>query len=192
MSEPVYSFRLATPADAEALQAIYAPYIGTSITFECTCPSVEAFRERIEVRYRKYPFIVCEENGRPIGYAYASHLFTREAYDWAVELSVYFEQNHRGRGLGRRTYGKLLDLLALQGVRTAHGKVTFPNEKSDALHKALGFELIGVMKNVGFKLGQWRDVNHYEKLIGDFSCEPKPITPMCELDPAQVEAILQA
>lgn len=192
MSELVYTFRLATAADAEALQAIYAPYIETSITFECTCPSVEEFRKRIEERVCMYPFIVCEENGKPIGYAYASRLFAREAYAWAVELSVYFAQDFRGRGLGRVIYKKLLDLLTLQGVRSAHGKVTEPNEKSDKLHLAMGFHLVGVMDNVGFKLGQWRDVAHYEKLLGDFSCPPAPVVPITELDPEKVKAILEA
>ena len=184
MSELVYTFRLTTAADAEALQAIYAPYIETSITFECTCPSVEEFRKRIEERVCMYPFIVCEENGKPVGYAYASRLFAREAYAWAVELSVYFAQDFRGRGLGRVIYKKLLDLLTLQGVRSAHGKVTEPNEKSDKLHLA--------MDNVGFKLGQWRDVAHYEKLLGDFSCPPAPVVPITELDPEKVKAILEA
>lgn len=191
MTESSYVYRLATPADAEVLLAIYAPYVETSITFECTCPTVEEFRTRIEERYMLYPYIVCEYNGTPVGYAYASRLFAREAYDWSVELSVYMDMSHRGRGLGRAIYAKLLDLLAMQGVRTAHGKVTFPNEKSDRLHRDLGFELVGTMHNVGFKLGQWRDVNHYEKYIGNFEEAPKPVVPICELDAAQVAEVLE-
>lgn len=191
MNEPVYTYRLATTDDAEALQAIYAPYVDTSITFECICPTVEEFRKRIEERICVYPYIVCEEDGVPVGYAYASRLFTRQAYDWAVELSVYLSQDCRGRGLGRALYDRLLTLLEMQGVRSAHGKVTEPNEKSDKLHLSMGFRLVGVMDNVGFKLGQWRDVAHYEKLLGDFSCAPKPIKAIGDLDAEAVAAVLE-
>lgn len=191
MNEPVYTYRLATTDDAEALQAIYAPYVDTSITFECVCPTVDEFRRRIEERVSVYPYIVCEEDGVPVGYAYASRLFERQAYDWAVELSVYLARDCRGRGLGRALYERLLALLEMQGVRSAHGKVTEPNEKSDKLHLAMGFRLVGIMDNVGFKLGQWRDVAHYEKLMGDFSCAPAPITAIGELDAARVAAVLE-
>ena len=121
MSEPVFTFRLATPDDAEVLQAIYAPYVETTVTFEYVAPTVEEFRQRIVDRVSVYPYIVCEEDGVPVGYAYASRLYERAAYAWAVELSVYFAPNHRGRGMGRKIYDKMLSLLKLQGVRTVHG-----------------------------------------------------------------------
>lgn len=191
MSEPTYTFRLATPDDAEALQAIYAPYVETSITFELEAPSVEEFRRRIEERICIYPYIVVEEDGVPMGYAYASRLFARRAYDWAVELSVYLSRDCRGRGLGRALYTRMLTLLEMQGIRSAHGKVTEPNEASDKLHLSMGFRRVGFMDNVGFKLGKWRDVGHYEKLMGDFENAPEPVIPITELDPAKVEKILR-
>lgn len=113
MSEPVFTFRLATPDDAEVLQAIYAPYVETTVTFEYVAPTVEEFRQRIIDRVSVYPYIVCEEDGVPVGYAYASRLYERAAYAWAVELSVYFAPNHRGRGMGRKIYDKMLSLLKL-------------------------------------------------------------------------------
>lgn len=192
MSEPVFTFRLATPDDAEVLQAIYAPYVETTVTFEYVAPTVEEFRQRIIDRVSVYPYIVCEEDGVPVGYAYASRLYERAAYAWAVELSVYFAPNHRGRGMGRKIYDKILSLLKLQGVRTVHGKVTFPNPASDKLHNAMGFKLMATLENVGFKNGEWRSINHWEKQIGDFSCAPEPITPITELDPAKVQEILNA
>jgi L-amino acid N-acyltransferase YncA len=192
MSEPVFTFRLATPDDAEVLQAIYAPYVETTVTFEYVAPTVEEFRQRIIDRVSVYPYIVCEEDGVPVGYAYASRLYERAAYAWAVELSVYFAPNHRGRGMGRKIYDKMLSLLKLQGVRTVHGKVTFPNPASDKLHNAMGFKLMATLENVGFKNGEWRSINHWEKQIGDFSCAPEPITPITELDPAKVQEILNA
>lgn len=192
MSEPVFTFRLATPDDAEVLQAIYAPYVETTVTFEYVAPTVEEFRQRIIDRVSVYPYIVCEEDGVPVGYAYASRLYERAAYAWAVELSVYFAPNHRGRGMGRKIYDKMLSLLKLQGIRTVHGKVTFPTPASDKLHNAMGFKLMATLENVGFKNGEWRSINHWEKQIGDFSCAPEPITPITELDPAKVQEILNA
>ncbi len=193
MNDPVITFRLATPDDAEALHAIYEPYLATSITFECSVPTVEQFRGRIEERIKMYPYIVCEEDGVPAGYAYASRMFEREAYAWAVELSVYFRQDIRGRGLGRVIYGKLLELLDMQGVRSAHGKVTHPNEKSERLHVSMGFERVGTLKNVGYKLGEWRDVYWYEKQFDAHHDEDGnllPVTPFPELDPAAVQEVL--
>lgn len=185
-----FTYRLATPDDAAALQAIYAPYIDTSLTFECEIPSVEEFRRRIEERISLYPYIVAESNGTAAGYAYASRLFERAAYDWAVELSVYLDCSCRGHGLGHALYSRLLALLELQGIRSVHGKVTMPNPSSDKLHRNMGFRLVGIMEKVGFKLGQWRDVAHYEKLLGDFSETPQPITPVTKLDAKVVEGIL--
>ena len=192
MNEAVHTFRLATPDDAETLLKIYEPYIATTVTNETQVPALGEFRQRIVERDGMYPYIVCEEDGVPVGYAYASRLYERAAYAWAVELSVYFAPNHRGRGMGRKIYDKMLSLLKLQGVRTVHGKVTFPNPASDKLHNAMGFKLMATLENVGFKNGEWRSINHWEKQIGDFSCAPEPITPITELDPAKVQEILNA
>ncbi len=192
MPEPVYVFRLATPDDAAALQAIYAPYVETTVTFEYDVPTVEEFRRRIEDRVDMYPYIVCEEDGEPIGYAYASRLYERAAYAWAVELSVYFACDHRGRGMGAQIYAKLIELLRLQGVRTVHGKVTYPNPASDRLHNRMGFKLMATLENVGFKNGEWRSINHWQKNIGDFDGAPEPVVPISQLDQAKVKEILEA
>lgn len=192
MNEPVHTFRLATPDDAEALLKIYEPYIATTVTNETEVPSVEEFRQRIVDRDGVYPYIVCEEDGRPVGYAYGSRLFSRAAYAWAAELSVYFSTDHRGRGLGRAIYGKLFDLLALQGVRTVVGKVVCPNSKSDHLHQKMGFEHVGTLRAASYKLGSWHDVNLWEKHIGNVEAAPEPLRPLAEVDPEAVRAILES
>ena len=100
--------RTATPEDAEALAAIYAPYVeNTSITFEYTVPSVEEFAERIRHTLTRYPYLTAEKNGVPIGYAYASAFKGRAAYDWSVETSIYVSQNLRSSGIGSLLYQKL-------------------------------------------------------------------------------------
>ena len=155
-------------------------------------PALGEFRQRIVDRDGAYPYIVCEEDGRPVGYAYGSRLFSRAAYAWSAELSVYFSTDHRGRGLGRAIYGKLFGLLALQGVRTVVGKVVCPNEKSDHLHEKMGFELVGTLRAASWKLGAWHDVHLWEKHIGDVEAEPAPLLRLSEVDPEKVRAILEA
>lgn len=94
--------RLAKPSDARSLLDIYAPYIeDTAITFEYEVPTIEDFANRIEKTLEKYPYLVAEEDGLILGYAYASTYYARAAYDWAVELSVYVSQDARGIGVGR-------------------------------------------------------------------------------------------
>ncbi len=194
MAERTLTFRIATPEDAEVLQALYAPYVATSFTFEGEVPSVEEFRHRIETRIAMYPYIVAEHEGKPVGYAYASRMFERSAYAWAVELSIYTAQDCAIRGLGRQMYARLLDILQLQGVRSCHGKVTSPNPKSARLHEAMGFHLAGTLKNVGYKLGEWRDVSWYEKELAgphEVNGEPLPVIPFPEIQfTDEVQAIL--
>ena len=194
MSEMTPVYRIATPDDAEALLAIYAPYIETSITFEGTCPTLEEFRKRIEDRVCMYPYVVAEVDGKPIGYAYASRLFERAAYAWSVELSIYTAMDCPVRGLGREMYGRLLDILDLQGVRSAHGKVTSPNPKSAKLHLAMGFELAGTLVDMGYKLGEWRNVSWYQKHLSGpevINGEPRPVIPFPEIEHTEaVQAIL--
>ena len=109
--------RTATPEDAEALAAIYAPYVeNTSITFEYTVPSVEEFAERIRHTLARYPYLVAEKSGIPIGYAYASAFKGRAAYDWSVETSIYVSQNLRSSGVGSLLYQKLEEYLTVQHI----------------------------------------------------------------------------
>ena len=107
--------RTATPEDAEALAAIYAPYVeNTSITFEYTVPSVEEFAERIRHTLARYPYLVAEKSGIPIGYAYASAFKGRAAYNWSVETSIYISQDVRSSGVGSLLYQKLEEYLTAQ------------------------------------------------------------------------------
>ena len=182
--------RFAAPGDAAALLSIYAPYVEeTAITFETAAPSEEAFRQRIDKTLQHYPYLVAEERGRVLGYAYAGRLRDRAAYDWDAELSVYLEQNVRGRGVGTALYLCLLDLLALQGVRWAYGVVTMPNEASHRLHMGLGFRLAATFPEMGYKHGRWWDVNWYLKELAPRREHPAPIVPLSGTAP-QVQEIL--
>ena len=95
------TIRPANLADAQAIQAIYAPYVEkTAITFEYEVPSVQEFEKRISNTIERYPYLVAEEDGQVLGYAYASTYYARTAYDWTTELSIYLNEDARGRGFG--------------------------------------------------------------------------------------------
>lgn len=184
------TLRSASPADAPALLAVYARYIGTPVTFECALPAETEFARRVEDITAVYPYLAAEEDGAVTGYAYAHPFAERAAYQWGAELSVYLDPGYCGRGLGRRLYTALLDLLRLQGVRTVYGVVTLPNPASEALHRSLGFTRAGVFHNAGFRLGQWRDVAWFQRDIGPYDT-PEPLRKLRDVDETLVRDILR-
>lgn len=184
--------RMATAADAAELLAIYGQYINTSITFEYTLPTQAEFAARITGILREYPYLVWEEDGRILGYAYAHRHMERAAYQWNAELSVYLDRSARRRGMGRRLYETLLELLTMQGVLTAHALVTSPNPASQSLHEAMGFSLMAVHRLAGFKAGEWHDVLWYEKELAPHGPKPAVPVPLSALPQPQVAAVLEA
>lgn len=174
--------RFATEQDASACLAIYAQYIDTSITFETVLPPMSEFSARIRTYGAVYPWLIAEENGQVLAYAYAHRAQERAAYDWNAELSVYVAKAAAGKSLGTRLYGALLELLQRQGVRNAYGVVTMPNAASAALHEKFGFRLLGTYRKSGYKAGAWRDVVWYEKQIGTFDGVPEALLPIGRID----------
>lgn len=160
-----------------ALAAVYAPYTETGLTFESPAPTPEEFTARITDTLKGYPFLVCERDGRPVGYAYAHRYRPRAAYDWDAELSVYLEQGCTGRGLGRALYGALLDLLKAQGYVNIYGTVSVPNPPSERLHESMGFRLVYTDLKTGWKLGRWRDLAFYRLQLRPYEDAPAPSCP---------------
>jgi L-amino acid N-acyltransferase YncA len=155
--------RPATPDDADACAAIYAPYVTeTAISFETEPPTSAEMAERIAAAIAW--FVLCDD-GRVTGYAYAGRFHPRAAYRWACEVSVYLEPNRRGRGAGRALYDVLLGHVAERGYRSAIAGMTLPNPASEALHRALGFEPVGTYRSIGYKAGAWHDVHWTQKLL---------------------------
>lgn len=186
------TLRKATPEDGSALAAIYKYYVeSTAVTFEYIAPTGEEFAERISHKTEKYPFIVAEEDGRPVGYAYASEYRERAAYSWDVETSVYVDGEHQGRGIGKRLYSALEEILRLQGVVNLYACITYPNTYSVAMHESFGFSYIGRFHMAGYKFGQWRDVSWFEKRIGSLDA-PKPVIPYPMIDEEKIASILEA
>lgn len=151
--------RLASEADAPALAAIYAPYVReTAISFELEPPDEAEMAARVHRTLPAFPWLVCERDGQIAGYAYGSRYRERPAYQWSVEVTVYVQRGLGRCGIGRGLYSALLALLRLQGYISAFAGITLPNAGSVGLHRALGFEPIGVYRSAGYKFGGWHDV----------------------------------
>jgi L-amino acid N-acyltransferase YncA len=160
--------RDATEGDAAACAAIYAPYVtDTAISFETEPPPPEEMARRIAAAQRTHAWLVLEEDGRVVGYAYGIPWRARAAYRWACEVSVYLERGRRRTGAGRVLYEALLPRLAARGYRTALAGMTLPNEASVGLHRALGFEPVGTFRRVGYKHGAWHDVAWAQIVLTD-------------------------
>lgn len=167
--------RLARPEDAGAVQAIYAPIVrDTYISFETEPPGVDEMRARIERTLQHFPWLVYTDAAdRPIGYAYASRLRERAAYQWSCEVTAYVHESARGQGVGRALYECLLAILKAQGYVSAFGGIALPNPASVGLHEAVGFKPLGTYRNVGFKLGAWRDVGWWQRPIVESPPPPR-------------------
>ena len=158
--------RDATPRDAQACAAIYAPYVtDTAITFESDPPTPEQLAERIATATRTHAWLVLDVGGRVVGYAYGGPYKARAAYRWSTEVSVYLEQGLRRSGAGRTLYTALFARLAERGFRTAVAGMALPNDASVGLHRALGFEPVGTYRRIGWKLGAWHDVAWVQRSI---------------------------
>ena len=167
--------RLATPDDAAAVAAIYGPYVSdTAISFEVTPPSVDEMRTRITTLLARFPWLVFEDEGQVVGYAYASPHHVRAAYQWSVDVAIYVDRTRHRSGVGRRLYEALFPLLVSLGYVNAYAGITLPNERSVGLHETLGFRPVGVYRNVGFKMGQWRDVGWWHRPLQALPGAPVP------------------
>jgi len=158
-----FAIRLATRADVSGILNIYAPHIKQSaVTFEFTIPSEAEFWPRIEAVLAEAPWLVCTQAEAVVGYAYAGKHRVRAAYGWTRELSVYVHPDHSGKGIATALYVALIELLRLQGFATVLGGIVLPNAASERLHQKLGFRQIGVYHQIGFKFGQYWDVEWWE------------------------------
>ena len=140
--EEHFTIREAAESDAAALLDIYAPYIrDTAITFEYDVPTAEEFAARIADILKTHPYLVCERDGKPAGYAYAHRIRERAAYDWAAELSIYLAPEAQGQGVGTALYQCLTDLLVLQQMRVLYGCSRCRTRAAAAFMKSWAFRL---------------------------------------------------
>jgi phosphinothricin acetyltransferase len=169
--------------DAAACAAIYAPHVTDAVTsFEETAPSAEQIAARIERVSATHPWLVAELGGEVVGYAYGCPHRERPAYRWSTDVSVYVAAGERRRGHGRALYVALFERLRRQGLRMACAGITLPNHASVALHEALGFEAVGVNREIGWKHGAWRDVGWWQLELSPPPAGP-PAEPLPPADP---------
>lgn len=170
------NIRTATPADAEAITAIYAPIVrDTVISFELEVPGVDEMRARIEKTLQTMPWLVgLDAQGEVNGYVYAGRHRERAAYQWAVDVTAYVREDARGQRVGSQLYERLFELLAGLGYYQAFAGIALPNAASVALHESMGFQPIGVYHEVGFKFGAWHDVGWWQRRL---RTDPRPQAP---------------
>ena len=158
--------RPATETDVPQILSIYAPYIlNTTITFEYDVPTEAEFLTRFRVITAQFPWLVWQEQGRILGYAYASAPFQRAAYGWCAEPSVYLLPEARGRGIGKSLYAALEALLKQQGYQVLLALITEENAPSIRFHRRCGYVSRSVLPDCGFKFGRWLGVTWMEKRL---------------------------
>jgi phosphinothricin acetyltransferase len=165
--------------DAAACAAIYEPYVReTAVSFEEQPPVAGVLADRITRYSNTHAWLVAEDAGEVLGFAYACPHRDRAAYRWAADVSVYIGHGHHRRGIGRALYGELLALLERQGFYMACAGVTLPNDASVGLHESFGFKPVGVYRRIGYKAGAWWDVGWWQLALrepeGDAPEEPTP------------------
>jgi L-amino acid N-acyltransferase YncA len=172
-SEPAWSgrytmsVRVCVPADGAAIARIYNHYIAaTVVTFEEGPVAADEMIRRIVEVTARHPWLVWEEAGEVVGYAYAAPWKSRSAYRHAVESAIYLDHAMTGRGTGTRLYAALIAELRAMGVHCVVGGVSLPNAASIALHERLGFTRVGEFREIGFKLGRWVNVGYWQLVFG--------------------------
>ena len=147
--------RFAVEADIPEILEIYAPYIlNTAYSFEYTVPTLEEFTERFRSYTAQFPWLVWEEDGRVLGYAYGSRPWGRAAYSWNAEVSIYLSPAVHGRGIGTKLYTVLEEILKMQGYRIIYAVITSDNQGSIDFHKRVGYRFVAEFPGCGHKFGR--------------------------------------
>ncbi|MEL7129788.1 MAG: arsinothricin resistance N-acetyltransferase ArsN1 family B [Pseudomonadota bacterium] len=170
--------RVAQIADGADIAAIYAPIVEhTYISFEETAPSAEEMSARIAATLETHPWLVAEEDGNVIAYAYATTHRARAAYKWSCDVSVYVSQSMKRCGLGGKLYTHLFTTLVQLGFGSVFAGIALPNKASVGMHEHMGFTPVGIYPKVGFKNGSWRDVGWWSRPLQVLENAPKaPLT----------------
>ena len=152
--------------DIPAICNIYNHYIAhTVITFEEAPVSVIDMQKRVEITTQQFPWLVFEENGAILGYAYASKWKDRSAYKHTAEVTVYLHPDHCNKGVGSQLYKALIEQLTSLNIHVLLACIAIPNAASERIHEQFGFRQVAHFREVGFKFGRWLDVGYWQKNI---------------------------
>ena len=170
--------RLATVDDADAIRTIYNREVtGSTVTFDLRPRGVDDQRAWLKAHAGAHPAVVAAAGAAVVGFGSLSPYRDRPAYATSVEDSVYVDASARGQGAGRLILAELVRLAGLHGFHTVLGRIVGGHEASIALHRACGFELVGVEREVGRKFGRWLDVVVMQHLLaadGTTTSVPRP------------------
>lgn len=186
------SLRAAREADVPAMLNIYTPYVVSSTaSWEYEPPSAAEFSGRLRTHLAAgFPWLLAEENGVVLGYAYAGRFAERRGYDWDAEVTVYLSPAAHRRHIGTALYTALLALLRAQGYVNCYALITDPNPASEAFHRRMGFAEAARLPRSGYKQGRWVGLLYYHKALCAPPETPAAPTPAGQLDGAQKEQIL--
>lgn len=174
--------RIATEKDIPQMLAIYAPYVlNTTYSFEYTPPTLEQFTQRFHKYTAQCPWLVWEEDGQVVGYAYGSLPFERAAYAWCAEVSIYLLPEAHGRGIGKKLYAVLEEILWRQGYRVIYSLITSANQRSLAFHQKVGYRYCTEFSDCGMKFGKWLGVIWMEKRSKSVEIPSSPPIPWTEV-----------
>jgi phosphinothricin acetyltransferase len=182
--------RIAKEDDAEELLKIYSYYVkNTAITFEQKVPSLEEFSNRIKETLINYPYLVAIVDGKIIGYIYASRFRTRESYICSAATSIYIEKSYQRKGIGKKLYSELCNILLKQNITNVYAGAADPIEEDEYLthnseyfHKSMGFEIVAKYNKCAIKFGKWYNLIEMEKIIGEHSNQQKDFIPFKSLE----------
>lgn len=175
--------RAATVQDAERLVEIYGYYIeNTAITYEYTVPSRDEFEGRIQKTLEAFPYLVAEEDGVILGYAYAGRFHPRKSFDWAAEGTVYICKDARGKGVGPALYAVLEECLRRQGFSKLYASIAYTQTEDEYLtknsvqfHAHMGYSQVAHFPGCACKFGRWYDLVWMEKKLQDLPNAPAPV-----------------
>ena len=192
------TIRVATINDAQELLDIYAPYVtDTAISFEYDVPSLTEFEERITNILKKYPYLVAEYDGEILGYAYTHAFVGRAAYDHAVETTIYLKEGKTKMGVGRMLYEALERISQAQNIFNMNACIGYPEIADEHLtmnsvqfHEHMGYRMVGIFHNCGYKFNTWYHMVWMEKIIGLHEPTPLHVIPFSNMNAEKIAHIL--
>ncbi|MCD8084694.1 MAG: N-acetyltransferase family protein [Clostridiales bacterium] len=197
MEEKRVRIRIASTDDVRELLEIYRPYVEkTVITFEYDVPTPEEFETRMKRTLARYPYLVAEQDGALLGYAYTGPFVGRAAYAWGVETTIYLREEVRRMGVGRKLYTVLEEISRAQNIRNMNACIGYPAVEDEHLtmasvrfHEHMEYRMVGEFHQCGYKFGRWYHMVWMEKLIAGHPSDPAPVLPFPELCAEQVRKI---
>ena len=158
--------RIALESDIPAMLAIYGPFVAhTTVSFEYDIPSEAIFLQRFREITAQFPWLVWEEEGKVLGYAYAAKPFERAGYAWCAEPSIYLHADARRRGIGQKLYAALEAILEKQGYCVLYALITGENRASLGFHEKCGYKTVMELPECGRKFGRWLSLIWMEKRL---------------------------